>query len=254
MMGAITAVDGQRAWTSGIAPDKTVYRMHTTDGATWQVTPVDSSLPITLPFQDMSAADASHVYAVGTMQAPGNDRVAGVVGLFDGQKWTRQGAGVFKNIDGSTGIALIGVNSLNASTAWVVGGGEMPVDKTTNGGATWFTDNQAHITFGDSNTIVMADATHGWLAGDHGALLHTTNGWATDEAQVASPQTFSSITAMDGTLAGPPPMRRICFALPADSEVRGDIVRTCDAGKSLERYRLAIGQEMITISFVGARR
>jgi photosystem II stability/assembly factor-like uncharacterized protein len=254
MMGAITAVDGQHAWTSGIAPDKTVYRMHTTDGATWQVTPVDSSLPITLPFQDMSAADASHVYAVGTLQAPGNDRAAGVVGFFDGQKWTRQGAGVFKNIDGSTGIALIGVNALNASTAWVVGGGETPVYKTIDGGATWFTDNQAYITFGDSNTIVMADATHGWLAGDHGALLHTTNGWATYEAQTASPQTFSSITAMDANTAWATTYAQNLLRSSTDSEVRGDIVRTCDAGKSWERHTLAISQEMITISFVGARR
>ncbi len=254
MMGAITAVDGQHAWTSGIAPDKTVYRMHTTDGATWRVTPVDSSLPITLPFQDMSAADASHVYAVGTLQAPGNDRVAGVVGFFDGQKWTRQGAGVFKNIDGSVGIALIGVNALNASTAWVVGGGETPVYKTTNGGTTWFTDNQAYITFGDSNTIVMADATHGWLAGDHGALLHTTNGWATFEAQTASPQTFTSITAMDANTAWAATYAQNLLQSSTDSEVRGEIVRTCDAGKSWERHVLAIKQEMITISFVGARR
>jgi len=252
-MGPIAAVDGLRAWTIGGNSGQAQYRMHTTDGATWSLTPIDSSLPITLPFQDMSAVDASHVYAVGTQQSAGNDREAGIVGFFDGEKWVRQGAGVFKNIDGSTGIALIGVNALSSTTAWAVGGAETPVYKTVDGGVTWFTDNDAYVIAGDTNTIVMADERHGWAGGDHGTLLHTTDGWATHENQQASMMTFVSITALDAQTAWATTYAQV-VASDASEAGGGEIVRTCDGGSTWEHQSLPAGEEMITISFVGARR
>lgn len=252
-MGPITAVDGQHAWTSAINLKQAWYLMHTVDGAAWQLTPVDASLPITAAFQDMSAADAFHVYGAGTLVSGNDDREAGIVGFFDGQQWTRQGVGAFMNIYSSTHIALIGINALDAQHAWVVGGGETPVYQTADGGATWFANNQAYIIAGDTNTVVMADAAHGWAAGDHGGLLHTADGWAHFDVQSASPQTFASITALDRNTAWATTYAQNLLRTTEDG-VNGDIVRTCDGGQTWERQTLPSYMEMITISFAGARR
>jgi photosystem II stability/assembly factor-like uncharacterized protein len=251
-LGPIVAVDGMHAWTNGESKSSgRNYWLHTVDGATWQITPIDSSLPITVGFQDMSAVDATHVWGAGTI--PGTNREGGVVGFFDGQKWTRQAAGEFKDMFGHTQIALIGINAYDATHAWVVGGVETAVYQTIDG-TNWFTRSQSWIPTGDTNTVVMADTLHGWAGGDHGVLYYTTDNWATFEKQGQFDGTFATISAKDANTAWATTYTQMVATGEREEPRGGRIVRTCDGGQTWEKQVPLEGYEFINISFVGARR
>jgi photosystem II stability/assembly factor-like uncharacterized protein len=254
----ITAIDGDHAWVSfgmtGIVP----AFLQTVDGRTWRKMPVDNSIPITASFQDISAVDTTHVWAAGALSdedLPCKDRCGGIVAFFDGQNWRRQGAGTFKNLDGNAvKVVLIGINALDRQNAWTVGGAEMPVYQTHDGGATWGTDGKSVIVGGDTNTAVLVSPQIGWAAGDHKSMLHTTDGWANYTAATVG-NTFSSITALDANWAwGVTYAWSVLSAGVGQDHPSGYVVRTCDGGAHWEEQQPVDGLAFHAISFAGARR
>ncbi len=88
-----------------------------------------------------------------------------------GNNWTPQnGIGIFYFVDANNGWAYTGSGQ----------NGEDPpysIHKTTNGGISWseqFSDNTA----GRYNAIRFADLNNGWVVGENGKVLKTTNGGA----------------------------------------------------------------------------
>ncbi|MBN1446380.1 MAG: T9SS type A sorting domain-containing protein [Bacteroidetes bacterium] len=61
----------------------------------------------------------------------------------------------------------------SSATGWAVGAAGMIV-KSTNGGATWFTQESGHEDF--LRGIEAVDALTAWVVGDNGVVLKTTNG------------------------------------------------------------------------------
>jgi photosystem II stability/assembly factor-like uncharacterized protein len=88
-----------------------------------------------------------------------------------GNNWTPQnGIGIFYFVDANNGWAYTG-SGQNA--------GDPPysIHKTTNGGVSWseqFSDNTA----GRYNAIRFADLNNGWVVGENGKVLKTSNGGA----------------------------------------------------------------------------
>lgn len=250
----ITAIDTDHAWTSAYVDGQRPVFLQKVGDQPWTLAAVDSSLPITSGMQDISAADATHVWAAGTLVGHGESRYGGVVAFFDGQVWRRQGAGLFKNINDQTDIALIGINAVNATTAYVVGGGEVPVYATVDG-STWTARPAGAIVFADTNTIVHISPAIGWAGGDHGVIMHTSNGWQTVDRKSDLGMTISSITAKDAdhvwavsynqTAVG------VAGAATADT---GIVARSCHGGIDWELQRPVANAGWLAISFVGARR
>lgn len=122
--------------------------------------------------------------------------IAGQEGLIlhtadGGKTWQRQESNAtFKDSDGSTKRAyLFSLDALDANTAFAVGDRSM-LCKTTDGGKTW-TARKVEATAGTSGGeslaaadpifygVKFADAQRGWIVGEFGKILATTDGGAT---------------------------------------------------------------------------
>lgn len=86
-----------------------------------------------------------------------------------GSNWTPQnGIGVFHFIDANNGWAYTGSDAMGENPPYTI-------HKTTNGGETWieqFSDNSP----GRYNAIRFSDLNNGWVVGEAGKVLKTTNG------------------------------------------------------------------------------
>jgi photosystem II stability/assembly factor-like uncharacterized protein len=86
-----------------------------------------------------------------------------------GNSWNPfTGAGIFYFVDANNGWSYYG-SGLNGS------GPPYKISRTTNGGTVWteqFSDNTA----GDYNAMYFSDFEHGWIVGDGGKVLKTTDG------------------------------------------------------------------------------
>jgi len=240
---SVKAIDRNTAWVVGTLD----VLLGTTDGQTWNIMPRSADLHLALPvhYSGVDAADATHVWAVGSF-GPG-DRGNPVIAFYDGTQWRRQGAGAI--LSGHS-AALIGVSALNQDTVWAVGGADMttpfPLVKTTDGGATWQQVGPPAIPGMDTNRVVVVTADVGWVSGDDGNVVYTTDAGAT-WYHVNVPSAFLfGVTATDDKTAwvvGPglgvtPP---------------GIIAHTSDA-QHWEVQSDPSWPNMNGISFVGARR
>jgi photosystem II stability/assembly factor-like uncharacterized protein/nitrous oxidase accessory protein NosD len=241
LMG-VKAIDRNTAWVVG-TPD---VLLGTTDGQTWTVMPRGADLHLASPvhYSGVDAADATHVWAVGS-SGPG-DRGDPVIAFYDGTQWRRQGAGAILS---GNGAALIGISALNQNTVWAVGGmsfAPFPLVKTTDGGATWQQVGRPPIPGMDTNRAVVVTADIGWVSGDDGNVEYTTDAGAT-WSHVSVPSAFLfGITAIDDQTAwvvGP----------GVHGTAPGIIAHTSDA-QHWEVQSDPSWPNMNGISFVGARR
>ncbi len=101
---------------------------------------------------------------------------------------------VFQNSD--TGDHLWGVHFISNNVGWAVGGwGGVPIRKTIDGGNTW-TAQWAGTTYW-LRDVSFANPTHGWIVGDGGVILRTTNGgekWINDSSGTTAG--FASVKAL----------------------------------------------------------
>ena len=250
----ITAIGTDLAWTSAIADGRQPMFLQKVGGQPWSLAAVDSSVPITSGMQDISAVDATHVWAAGTISGGGERRYGGVVAFFDGQVWRRQGAGQFKNNEGDAEVALIGINAVNATTAYVVGGEQVPVYATLDG-STWTGRPTGSITAADTNSIVHVSPAIGWAGGDHGLIMHTSDGWQTVDRSSNLGLIISSITAKDAAHVWVVTYNHAVVAQAGVAEeATGYVGRSCNGGVDWEVQTPVAGASWHAISFAGARR
>lgn len=235
----VKALDGRTAFAVG-APDALI---HTTDGETWQVTPRAADLHLAWPvnYADVDAVDATHAWAVGGTGAGG--RGVAVIAFFDGVQWRRQAADLVPD-EGSH--VWIGVSALDRSTVWAVGGWQLAMAKTTDGGTTWQTVGP-ELSPGDMNRVVAVTADIGWAAGDYGMAQRTLDGgqtWSHDPTGTGSYlYTVSAVSAEVAWVVGP----------NENHSGPGWLLRTLN-GHDWEARRAPVNADLSGLSFVGARR
>jgi photosystem II stability/assembly factor-like uncharacterized protein len=239
----VKAIGGNTAWAVGY-PD--VF-LQTTNGRTWNVMARGADLHLASPVQysDVDAADATHVWAVGSRGQP-DPRGEVVIAFYDGVQWHRQGIGAVPN---RSGVALIGVSVLDQDTAWAVGGPALPLVKTTNGGAAWQQVGPALNPF-DTNRVVAVTADVGWATGDSGMVKRTDDGgqsWSLQRPPGVGAYLFT-VTARD---------TRVAWAVGSKEQTQpqlpGWLLRTFD-GQNWEARRAPVNAGLSGMSFVGARR
>jgi photosystem II stability/assembly factor-like uncharacterized protein len=156
-----------------------------------------------------------------------------------GASWTIQSIGA------SYGLTLLNsVHFVDANTGWVVGwgGGAGTMNgiiyKTTNGGATWNSQNSEPM--GQLFSVTFVDADNGWAAGDGSTIVHTTNGGTTWIAQTAAiGQDYKSIQFIDASNGWAVGMN-------------GGIIHTANGGAtwSAQASGLAAGTQLRSVCFV----
>ena len=159
--------DATHAWIGGL--DRTRIFATSDGGRTWS--PQSSNLTGTNSIARMSAADATHAFAV--------NYAANAVRTVNGSTWTLKappGAG-------ADGGRFEGVHYLDARRAYLVGasfpaGWGFPKSHiyfTADGGTTW--TSQANPGRGKLRATSFPDARHGWVGGyERDTLLRTVNG------------------------------------------------------------------------------
>ena len=76
----------------------------------------------------------------------------------------------------NSGTKAKAIHFVNASTGWLVRGGEK-INRTTDGGASWGSPQNIYPSSGSTlNDIFMYDVNIGWAVGDGGAIYHTASG------------------------------------------------------------------------------
>jgi photosystem II stability/assembly factor-like uncharacterized protein len=87
------------------------------------------------------------------------------------------------------GSSLYGLWFADSKNGWTVGGTNagLVIERTTDGGINWtkqqFPPNAPASSYFES--VCMIDANEGWVVGDHGTILRTSNGGLVTEAQSA---------------------------------------------------------------------
>jgi len=89
-----------------------------------------------------------------------------------GKTWKREGK--FEDL---TGVYIIGMYSLNCSTAWSVGH-KTTIFKTENGGINWVLQFSG-TGFMDANEVFASDRYNVWVVADNGLIIHTEDGGKT---------------------------------------------------------------------------
>jgi photosystem II stability/assembly factor-like uncharacterized protein len=244
LLTSVKAIDGNTAWAVGSYD----VLLQTTDGQTWSVMPRGADLYLSSPVQysDVDAADAMHVWAVGSFN-PGaglDPRGEVVIAFYDGVQWHRQGTGVITG----TGAALIGVSALDQDTVWAVGGPGLPLVKTTDGGASWQQGQPPIPGLYDTNRAVAVTADVGWATGDNGNVQRTDDGgqsWVSQKPLGVGAYMYT-VTAADTRTAWAVGPKEI----GADA---GWLLRTFD-GQHWEARLAPVNASLWGMSFVGARR
>lgn len=108
-----------------------------------------------------------------------------------GKSWTRQESNaVFKDMDGTSQRAyLFAITGLGTRHLWAVGDRSMLV-RSTDGGATWSASQvkmEADLSGGEGMAaadpvfydVGFADEQHGWIVGEFGKIMYTSDGGAT---------------------------------------------------------------------------
>ena len=124
---------------------------------------------------------------------------------------------------------LIDVSAVSPDTAWVIGKSDAAF-RTRDGGATWQPiDSGTGMT--DLNRVFTVDGNNVWVAGDHSALLHTTNGLApADQVQwIQSSPPISGLYLMTITFVDSQ-TGWVINALVEGPEPVGYVFRTDDGG------------------------
>ncbi len=199
-------VNGDLAWAVGYWG----AALRSEDGGrTWAYsdTPTDASL------YDVDFADQQHGWAVGAEGA--------LLRTTDGGKtWQAAEATQLDSFDGSERpltANLFGVAAVSPTEAWAVG--DFGVVIHTRDGSRWSPVAIPETAYGDDeipdrifNSVVFADRDHGWIGGEFGTTLRTSDGGETwvgqREIRGAIPDIYLFDLAPDGlpdTSAGPPP-------------------------------------------------
>lgn len=235
----VKALDGVTAFAVG-APDALAQ---TTDGQTWQVSPRAAALNLAWPvnYADVDAVDATHAWAVGGTGSGG--RGVAVIAFWDGVQWRRQAPDLVPD-EGSH--VWIGVSALDRHTVWAVGGWQLPLAKTTDGGANWQTVGP-DLSTGDMNRVVAVTADVGWAAGDYGVAQRTLDGgqsWSRDPTGTGSYlYAVSAVSAEMAWVVGP----------NENHSGPGWLLRTQN-GRDWEAQPAPVSADIAGLSFVGARR
>ncbi|MGO8687740.1 MAG: WD40/YVTN/BNR-like repeat-containing protein [Candidatus Dormibacteria bacterium] len=96
------------------------------------------------------------------------------------------------------GQTLYGVDFVNASYGWAVGGNKENIYATTNGGATW--SQQSSHPGATFYGVAFAGASDGWVVGSGGIIWATTNGGTTWTAQTShTTQTLAAVSCVSPT-------------------------------------------------------
>jgi photosystem II stability/assembly factor-like uncharacterized protein len=201
-------VDPTRGWVAGAS--SFIYR--TTDsGSTWDSTHVNAyELKMDLQFIDTSR---------GWVANDGPTISTGVLGSSDGGgNWNLLTEFLCSAL--STYLYFT-----DTSNGWVVqytcfDGGYAEILHTTDGGWTWATQYKYYpISYYVPHRVFFLDPLHGWIVGEGGTILHTTNGGIT------------SVSPDNSNLIGPfllsqnypnpfNPVTTISYTLPKASHVR----------------------------------
>jgi photosystem II stability/assembly factor-like uncharacterized protein len=167
---AVRFLDNRQGWALAESryPDHTVFLAHTTDAGehwTWVDTGVEGPLGVGYEsvMGKLDFTDAQHGW------------VAGGLGLVlrsedGGATWTKQELDCgYPNCS----FALYALDILNGSQGAIAG---QRYAGTSNGGARWsMPDNPYHVDFFDVQ-LTGGQGPQGWMAGNHGVVLHTDDG------------------------------------------------------------------------------
>ena len=114
-----------------------------------------------------------------------------------GKTWQKQESNaVFQDKEGKQPLFLFGLWAIDADHAWVVGDRSI-LSSTTDGGKTWRARKvamEADISGGESLAaadpilydVKFTDAQNGWIVGEFGKIMHTTDGGETWHEQEKS--------------------------------------------------------------------
>jgi photosystem II stability/assembly factor-like uncharacterized protein len=167
------AIDGELAWAVGYWG--AVLRS-TDSGQTWSYAPT----PTEATLYDVAFADDRHGWAVG---------VAGTLlhTSDGGRTWDSSTATVTDPFDGSTlplESSLFGVSAVSPTEVWAVG--DFGVVLHTRDGRNWSSVSIPEEAFGDEeipdrifNAVEFSDRDTGWIAGEFGTTLRTSDGGET---------------------------------------------------------------------------
>ncbi|MBI5134808.1 hypothetical protein HZA86_01045 [Candidatus Uhrbacteria bacterium] len=174
------AVDLVSGTTTGWMVDSNGGIYRTTDlGDNWtrQTANVSGASIVGTPLNGVWASDANTATVVGDNGLVVNTTDAGAT-------WTRRATDVINDNNGESVHFPV-----NAATGWVVGG-EGLILKTSDSGATWEAPLVENIREADGVTVLnitnkyfrlvkMLNNTTGWITGDNGIILKTTDGGTT---------------------------------------------------------------------------
>lgn len=228
-------VDSLNGWDVG--ENGKVYKS-TDAGASWQAVfkarnPYSPSSPDGYsPLRRIQFTDSSHGFAVG--------------GLSGGETklWTSDGGASWNVVDKTQGSSLHGLWMTANDTGWTVGGANagLTIQKTNDGGQSW-TSQQFPSNLGAFiiyfQDVAFVSPNVGWIVGDSGVILKTTNGGnpitGIAENHYGPPSEFR----LDQNYPNPfNPSTSITFSIPVESVVSleifdalGRMVKTVVAGK-----------------------
>jgi photosystem II stability/assembly factor-like uncharacterized protein len=222
---SVTFVDAKHGWAVGHKDVSNngnpvgLILATSNGGATWRAQDA-SSAGSGVGLDSVSFVDAVHGWAVGGRGDDNGDSVDGVILA------TSDGGTTWQAQDASSAGSPTGLNAVSfvdATHGWAVGarggsnGSQMGhvgvILATSDGGTTWQVQD-ASSAGGDAQlySVSFVDATHGWAVGDSvdsdkgyadGAILTTSNGGATWQAQNASsagsPAELDSVSFVDAT-------------------------------------------------------
>lgn len=183
--------------TFGSSNDTSMLRIAQGDGAgtAMATTGMGALQPtgVTAGLFAIDAADHSNVYAVGSSGTI-------LTTTNGGTSWINRTA-----VSGTTRW-LGGVDTVDASTAWAVGGGPGPgeggiIRKTTNGGAAWTsqTSPTSNVVLRNVDAVSTSVA---WVVGDAGTILKTTDGGTTWLSQTSgTTNSLYDVAAVDANIA-----------------------------------------------------
>jgi len=164
----LSFVDAMNGWVVGSSGK--IYK--TSDaGSSWQAVYEPSAF--SSPLRRIQFADRLHGCAVGGIAAT------------ETKVWTSDGGVSWNAVVTSpptAGSSLHGVWFTDANTGWCVGGANagLTIQKTTDGGKTWVKQAlPSSMTLYDIayfEDVVFVSPTEGWIVGDKGTILKTTNG------------------------------------------------------------------------------
>jgi len=186
----IAMPDSQHGWIVG----RYGLVLHTEDGGkTWDQQQTGTAKALT----GVSFVDRTHGFCVGS----GGTILVTADG---GRSWTPQESGVAEQ--------LLGVQALSPTVAWVVGAYGTLLS-TNDGGVHWVKHalswdrliaeegSEASYLEPNLNAVFFLNPALGWVVGEFGLILHTTDGgetWTADRYGVQLPQLYAIVVQENG--------------------------------------------------------